>query len=158
MAYADVEFVPTEIITEAMLDQMQTNAQHLRDENIGRVLVSSPVQQSVSHGNGLLVRVQLEIGSLVWYSFGYLNTGIFAPISALGLDNLPTEGLSAGAYLVRVSLQVQASFSATHLMLALHYFHTIDTKFLTVYGDIRLTSYAAQLRRFTLVGSHAAVL
>ncbi len=158
MAYTDVEFVTTEIITEAMLDQMQTNAQHLRDENIGRMLVSSPVFQSAFQFNGQLISVKLEIGSLVWFSAGYLNTGIFAPISALGLDNLPTEGLSARAYVVRVSLEVQASPSATHVMLELHYFHTLDTKFLTAYGDIRLTSNAAQLRRFTLVGSHAAVL
>ncbi len=159
MGWADVEITTLTTITAADLNQMRDNAEHLREDLVGRVLAAVGTEFAVLDYSATYVRLRFDVGSLTWYT-DWSTSAVFEPIAG-NVRNLSTFGLTEGPNDLIVTLEhgTPSTYTETELF-HLTTFLTADANFLGFYGEVRVNPSinVAGARYVTMVSAYKVVL
>ena len=157
MAYADVTVTSSTTITAADLNQMRANAQHLRDDLVGRVLAQSPTTLTDPLSAVTRMRLRFDVGSLTWFS-DWTSSPVYVPLPG-AVTNLDAGGLTGGRTdLVITAEQERPGVYQITELTRLAMFISADVKRLSFFGEVKIGSGGGFARALTAVGSYGTGL
>ena len=162
MAWADVEIDTLTTIEAADLNQMRANAQHVRDDLVGRVLAVAPIEFVTAHlfpqNTMSRVRLRFGLGALAWLT-DWAAGAEYAPLPGI-TTNLDAGGVADGGteLVVTAHLGFPGNAYEESELFRLATFISSDIASVSFFGELKVGPTEAFARSITLVGSYVGGL